>query len=148
VPPERGAGWPMPRLVALAEAAPAEEVCGLLVRSPGGEVEAWPIANASGTPATAFELEPGGLLLAMRRLDEAGGQLVAIYHSHLAGGAGLSPRDLDGALADGAPLLGGVAQLVVALEDGQATAIRAHWWSGHAFEPTDMWPGELNPPQG
>lgn len=146
--PELGAGWPLPRLVALAEAAPAEEVCGLLVRSPGGEVAAWPIANASPTPATAFELEPNGLLLAMQRLDETGGEVVAIYHSHLAGGAGLSTRDLDGALAGGAPFLGGVAQLVVALEGGRVTAIRAHRWTGHAFEASDVWPDPLDHRQG
>ncbi len=138
--PELGAGgWPIARLVALAEASPAEEVCGLLVSGTGGEVEPWPFTNVSATPASAFEFEPRELLGALRRLDEAGGRLVAVYHSHLAGGAGLSPRDVAGALVDGAPVLPGAAQVVVALEGGRARRIRAHRWTGQGFEPSDLW---------
>ncbi len=137
--PELGAGWPGERLVALAEGSPAAEVCGLLVSGAGGEVEPWPITNASATPATAFELEPRELLGALRRLEAAGGRLVAVYHSHLAGGADLSPRDLAGALVDGTPVLPGAAQVVVALEGGQARRVRAHRWTGQGFEPVDLW---------
>jgi proteasome lid subunit RPN8/RPN11 len=146
--PEGGRGWPLARLVALAEGSPAGEVCGLLVRAPDGQVEAWPIDNASGSPVTGFELEPRELLEALRRLDAGGGQMVAVYHSHLAGGAGLSARDLAGALVDGAPLLGGVAQVVVAMEGGQATTVRVHRWSGLAYEPADLWSHLPPPPSG
>ena len=50
--------------------------------------------NVAPAPATAFELAPTELLAALRRLDGERGELVAVYHSHLAGGAGLSTRDL------------------------------------------------------
>jgi desampylase len=131
--------WPLARLVALAEGSPAAEVCGLLVRQGQAEAEPWPLANVSATPATAFELAPGEVLGALRRLDETGLRLVGVYHSHLAGGAELSARDLAGALADGRPILPGVAQLVVALEGGRARLVRVHRWCGHRFEPTDLW---------
>ena len=132
-------GWPLARLVALAEDSPDAEVCGLLVRGRRGETEAWPVANVAGHPATAFELEPRALLRVLRELDGSGGQLVGVYHSHLAGGADLSARDLAGALADGAPILAGAAQLVVALEAGLATVIKIHRWSGREFEPSELW---------
>jgi proteasome lid subunit RPN8/RPN11 len=134
---EPGEGWPLARLVELAEGSPDREACGLLVKV-GGAVEVWPVANLSDTPATAFELEPAGLLAALRRLDREGGELAAVYHSHLAGGADLSPRDLAGALAGGTPILPGVAQLVVALEGGRARGIRLHRWDGRGFEPNDL----------
>jgi proteasome lid subunit RPN8/RPN11 len=135
------ASWPLARLVALAEDSPAAEICGLLVRRGEAEAEAepWPIANVSATPATAFELAPGEVLGALRRMDVTGMRLVGVYHSHLAGGAALSTRDLAGALAEGRPVLPGVVQLVVALEGGQARLIRVHRWCGHGFSPTDLW---------
>ncbi len=133
------AGWPLERLVALAEGSPAAEICGLLVRRGEAEAEPWPIRNVSATPITAFELAPGEVMGALQRLDGTGMQLVGIYHSHLAGGAALSARDLDGALADGRPVLPGVAQLVVALESGRARLVRLHRWGGHGFEATDLW---------
>jgi proteasome lid subunit RPN8/RPN11 len=135
---EPGAGWPLERLVALAEGSPAEEVCGLLVRE-ASEVRAWPMRNVARAPANAFELDPRDLLSALRRLDGEGGELVAVYHSHLRGGADLSPRDLAGALAGGSPVLPGVAQLVVALERGRAVRVRLHRWSGAGYAASDPW---------
>jgi proteasome lid subunit RPN8/RPN11 len=132
------AGWPLPRLVALAEGSPAAEVCGLLVRV-GERVEPWPMDNAAADPARAFALAPRDLLAALRRLDAEGGQLVAVYHSHLAGGADLSARDLAGAVVEGRPLLPGAAQLVVALDRGRAASVRVHRWTGSAFEASELW---------
>jgi proteasome lid subunit RPN8/RPN11 len=126
------------QLVELAERSPAAEACGLLVRA-GGGIEPWPVANVAPHPAMAFELEPAGLLEALRRLDRGGGALVAIYHSHLAGGADLSARDLAGAQAGGAPIWPGVAQLVVALEGGRARRVRLHCWTGRSFQAADLW---------
>jgi proteasome lid subunit RPN8/RPN11 len=127
------------RLAALAEGSPTEEVCGLLVRL-AGEVTPWPVRNVATAPATAYELDPRELLAALRRLDREGGDLLAVFHSHLAGGADLSPRDLAGALAGGSPILPGVAQLVVAMEQGRANRIRVHRWSGSEYQASEPWP--------
>jgi proteasome lid subunit RPN8/RPN11 len=137
--PELGAGWPVDRLVALAEASPAAEICGLLVGGAGGDVVAWPFANVALTPATAFRFGSQELLGALRRLERSGDQVVAVYHSHLAGGADLSARDLAAALIDDAPVLPGAVQLVVALEGGAARSVRAHRLTGGCFEPVDLW---------
>jgi proteasome lid subunit RPN8/RPN11 len=138
VEPDPGLGWPLGDLVSLAEGSPGAEVCGLLVRGGDGRVRPWPVANVSATPTTAFELEPAGLLRALRHLDGSGEELVAVYHSHLAGGPGLSARDLAGALIDGVPVLPGAALLVISLEDGRASGVRAHRWSGARFEPAEL----------
>lgn len=128
-----------PRLAALAEAEPAQEVCGLVVAGADGRPEAWPMRNAAPDPRLAFALDPADLLRALRRLDGEGLSLLAVYHSHPAGGPDLSVRDLDGALVDGEPLLGGVAQVVVALHAGRASTVRAHRWAGRHFQGVDLW---------
>ena len=135
---EGGPAWPLARLAALAEASPGAEVCGLLVRI-GEGIEPWPLGNVAPAPATAFELAPLELLAALRRLDLERAELMAVYHSHLAGGADLSARDLAGALADGTPILPGVAQVVVALEGGRARRIRVHRWTGAGFAAAEPW---------
>jgi proteasome lid subunit RPN8/RPN11 len=80
------------------------------------------------------------VLAALRRLDQSEGKLLAVYHSHLAGGADLSARDLAGALAGDGPALPGVAQVVVALHAGRVRSIRAHRWCSCGFEPAELWP--------
>jgi len=128
-----------PTLAALAEAEPGQEICGLVVARADGQPEAWPLRNAAPDPRRAFALDPSDLLVALRRLDGEGLALLAVYHSHPEGGAELSARDLDGALANGAPLLGGVAQLVVALRAGRASTVRAHRWALGRFQGMDLW---------
>lgn len=129
-----------PRLAALAEADPDQEACGLVVGGPsGGQVEPWPLQNRAPDPRRAFLLGPAELLAALRRLDAEGRVLLAVYHSHPAGGAELSQQDLAGALVDGAPLLGGVAQVVVALERGRAVRVRAHRWRDVRYVGDDLW---------
>jgi proteasome lid subunit RPN8/RPN11 len=127
------------RLAALAEADAAREVCGLVVAGEGGPAEVWPLENAAADPRRAFAIAPADLLRALRRLEAEGRRLLAVYHSHPEGGAGLSARDLDQALVDGEPLLGGVAQVVIALRDGRACTVRAHRWTGGRFEGEDLW---------
>lgn len=138
-PPEEPLQAVVGRLVALAEAEPGREACGLVVGLPGGPPDPWPFANAAPDPLRRFELAPGDLLAALTRLDRLGGTLLAVYHSHLVGGPDLSAADLDAALAGGQPLWPGVAQLVVALEQGRAVAVRCHRWGGASFEGRDLW---------
>lgn len=131
------AAWPALR--ALAEGAPSREVCGLLVRPPGGEVEVWPLTNAALDPGRAFAVAPVELLAALRRLDAAGGELLAVFHSHPFGGATLSAEDLRQAVIDGIPVLPGVAQVVVALEQGRAVEVRVHRWTDDHYEGSTGW---------
>jgi proteasome lid subunit RPN8/RPN11 len=128
-----------PALVALAEADPLREVCGLIVAGPDGVAEPWSLPNRAAAPARAYELAPEALLDALRRLDIEGKALLAVFHSHPDGGADLSRRDLEAALADGEPLLQGVAQIVVSMSSGRALLVRVHRWSKHQFGGADLW---------
>jgi proteasome lid subunit RPN8/RPN11 len=133
------------RLAALAEASPGRETCGLVLDWGECAWEVRPLANAAGDPARAYALAPADLLAALRELDGRGGRLAAVFHSHPSGGADLSRRDLEAALCDGRPLLDGVAQVVVALSDGRAEAVRVHRWDGRRYAGRDLW---RRPPPG
>jgi proteasome lid subunit RPN8/RPN11 len=126
-------------LAALAEDDPLREVCGLVVRAADGSLEPWPLPNGASDPGRGFEIPAPALLDAMRRLDERRAGLIAVYHSHPVGGAGLSRRDLDLALAGGQPALPGVAQVVVALEAGRAACVRVYRWCGSSYLGRDLW---------
>lgn len=126
------------RLAALAEASPEREVCGLVVRRPDGACEVRPMQNVSARPEDSFEIAPAALLEVLEALDGEGGELLAVYHSHPRGGADLSQRDLDAMLCDGEPLLGGVAQVVIALSGGRAEEVRAHRWDGQTYAQTRL----------
>jgi proteasome lid subunit RPN8/RPN11 len=134
------------RLAILAEAAPDREVCGLVESGPDGEPRLRPLANQAPDPASAFALAAADVLAALRRAEGEGGTLLAIYHSHPRGGAGLSARDLDQALCDGRPLLPGVEQIVIALVDGRSERVRRYRWDGGRYRGVDLWRrGEADP---
>ncbi|MFA9459371.1 M67 family metallopeptidase [Thiohalorhabdus sp. Cl-TMA] len=76
-----------------AAARPEEEVCGLLSGHGNVADTLLPVENALHSPH-AFDMEPAGLLDAMRNIRESGGELVAIYHSHPFGPAYPSRTDV------------------------------------------------------
>ncbi len=69
------------------------ECVGLLVGRAGRAEAAWPLPNVSPRPEVAYEADPRALVAALRRMDEAGLELVGIYHSHPNGVAWPSPTD-------------------------------------------------------
>ena len=121
------------RIAALSEAEPGREVCGLLLLGAGGACEVWPCRNVSPAPARAFDLDPGDLLEALERADEANLAVAAVYHSHPGGGPGLSRRDRGGALAGDLPLVPGAALLVVARREGGPPRILRFRWTGQGY---------------
>jgi proteasome lid subunit RPN8/RPN11 len=131
------------RLVALAEADPAREVCGFVTIAPDGEVEVVPARNvagerewASGAPGDvrrAYLADPAAHLALSRRLRRDGGRIAAVYHSHVDAPARLSEVDVEEALCDGAPILGGVDQIVIGTRSGKVTEIHVFRWRDGAF---------------
>lgn len=78
---------PIPRVIVnqvlrQAEHAPEEEVCGLIAGVGSEMRRCYPVPNVAGDRRRLFEMEPKGLIEAMRRMRENGEELVAIYHSH------------------------------------------------------------------
>ena len=83
----------------------------------------------------AFTLDPRAWLALLRDADRAGERVLAIAHSHPDGGSHFSAEDQRWAAPDGAPLLPGVAHLVVAFKHGRARAARwAVWTDGDFLE--------------
>ena len=86
-------------LVAHAESTYPDECCGaLLGRQESGRrlaLEALPLENSyAGSRRTRYELSPRDFLKADRLAEEAGMELVGIYHSHPDADAYFSETDL------------------------------------------------------
>jgi proteasome lid subunit RPN8/RPN11 len=84
------------RLLAVAQARPGEEVCGFVVRTADG-CAVRPIGNVADDRARRFEMDPAGMIDALRSARDDGEEILAIYHSHPAGPA--TPSALDQRLA-------------------------------------------------
>ncbi|HKJ88200.1 MAG TPA: M67 family metallopeptidase [Gammaproteobacteria bacterium] len=81
------------RLLAEADGRPDEEICGLLAGRAGEAEIHLPVENALHSDG-AFDMDPAGLIAAMRRIRESGRELVGIYHSHPHGPAFPSATDV------------------------------------------------------
>jgi proteasome lid subunit RPN8/RPN11 len=132
------------RVAALCEAAPEREACGFVVHR-GGTTEVVPIPNVADrlhaadpgrfprTGREAYVMDPGAVLRVHEALDREGGVILAVWHSHVDRPAHLSADDRDGAVVDGAPVLPGAEQLVVALVHGRAAEVRRFGLEGGAL---------------
>jgi len=69
------------------------EVCGLVAGRNGVAIAAYSGRNISPTPAVTYELDHDTLARIIE-FEDAGLELVAIYHSHPRGPATLSPTDI------------------------------------------------------
>jgi len=76
-----------------ARAGYPEEICGIIAGKDGVGTALYRGRNVSPTPRVAYELDAATLA---RQIDfeEEGLELVAIYHSHPAGPATVSPTDV------------------------------------------------------
>jgi len=127
------------RLARAAESDPGREVCGFVVRRSHGELEVTPVPNAvpPGQAPTTFAMDGAAQLRVLRRLEEEGGEVVAIYHSHLEATAEPSAADLAGAVCEGRPVWPGVEHIVIALRGGRVADIRRYRLAGAGFAPLD-----------
>jgi proteasome lid subunit RPN8/RPN11 len=131
--PPPGSGGTVRSVCTLAEASPGREVCGFVLEGPGG-LEVVSAPNVADDPARGFRIAPEAVLSVLRRADEPGRKVAALFHSHPAGGAALSARDLAELVVDGSPALPGAQLWVIALESGKAVELRAFGWQGGRFE--------------
>ena len=80
-----------------ARAALPDEAVGLLAGAKGKITAVIPLPNIA--PTGQFHADPHAQYQAERQLQRDGTQLLAIYHSHPAGGTQLSPLDIKFATA-------------------------------------------------
>jgi proteasome lid subunit RPN8/RPN11 len=69
------------QIIAQSRAGKPEEICGLLRGRAGRAVEALPARNVAGDRVNNYEVDPRSLLRQFE-FEEAGDEMVAIYHSH------------------------------------------------------------------
>jgi [CysO sulfur-carrier protein]-S-L-cysteine hydrolase len=142
-----GVAWDgdvLARIAALCEADPAREVCGFLVRR-GGALEVVPIPNVADryhaadperfprTSRDSYLMDPRAQLRLHRELEAAGGEIVAVWHSHVEVGAYFSAKDAADAVVEGVPQVPGAEYLVVGVRGGRATEARRFVLEGGAF---------------
>ncbi len=82
------------QLLTQAQQSPEREVCGLVSSRDGRPVKVYPVTNVATEPGRLFQMDPQGLIEAMRDMRERGEELFAIYHSHPHGPAAPSATDL------------------------------------------------------
>lgn len=82
-------------LLRLAQAAPDEEVCGLIAGGSAGVTRYFAITNVAADRTRFFELDPKGQIDALREMRACGEELQAIYHSHPRGPAEPSRLDIE-----------------------------------------------------
>jgi [CysO sulfur-carrier protein]-S-L-cysteine hydrolase len=80
-------------MLAHLRAAYPEEACGLMAGSAGEVARLYPVENRLHS-SVAYEMEPRQQLQALQSLEEAGWELLAIYHSHPHGPETPSAQDV------------------------------------------------------
>ena len=123
------------RLVALCEADPGREVCGFLVRR-GGELQVVPVTNVADryhaadpqafprTSRDSYLMDAREQLRVHKELDAWGGEIVAVWHSHVECGAYFSEKDRADAVVDGVQAVPGAEYLVLAVHGGRVTEVK------------------------
>ena len=139
----------MARLVGLCEADPAREVCGFVVRR-GAALEVVPVPNVADryhaadperfprTSRDGYLMDPKAQLRLHRELEGGGGEIVAVWHSHVETGAYFSEKDRADAVVDGVQAVPGAEYLVLGLRGGRVTEARRFRWDGREFVEAEL----------
>jgi proteasome lid subunit RPN8/RPN11 len=137
------------RLVALCEADPSREVCGFVVRRDGA-LHVVPVANAADryhqvdparfprTSRDSYLMDAREQLRVHRELEAWGGEIVAVWHSHVEVGAYFSEKDRADALVDGVQTVPGAEYLVLGVRGGRVTEVRRYRLDGGAFVESEL----------
>ena len=127
------------QLVARCEAEPEREACGFVVRR-AAALEVVPVENVADayhardparfprTSRTSYLMDPKAQLRLLRALEQDGGEIVAVWHSHVEVGAYFSAKDRADATVDGAPILPGAEYLVLGVRGGKVDEVRRFVW--------------------
>lgn len=131
-----GSPYPADVLAAVrarCEARPDAERCGFVLRRRDGALEVVEVENALAAAEAGAEeargryvMDPAAVLQVLLRVDREGGDIAAVWHSHVDAPAVLSARDRAEALVGGRPALPGAEQLVVSVVEGRVAEVRRY----------------------
>ena len=85
-------------MVAHAREDLPNECCGMIGGRDGEATEVVRVANAAASPLR-YEMDPQGQYNALKLIEDGGGELLAIYHSHTKSAAYPSQTDVNQAVA-------------------------------------------------
>lgn len=106
-------------MLAHANSELPNECCGMLGGEAGGDpVTLYPATNAEASPLR-YSLDAADQFRIMKEMEDAGEELLGIYHSHTKSAAYPSQTDINLATYPG------VAYLIVSLVPGESEPIRA-----------------------
>jgi proteasome lid subunit RPN8/RPN11 len=132
------------RLAALCEADPAREVCGFVVRREGAlhvvQVEnvadRYHAVDPERFPRTSrdsYLMDPKAQLRVQRELEAWGGEVAAVWHSHVEVGAYFSEKDRADAVVDGVQAVPGAEYLVLGVRGGRVTEVKRFRFTDAGF---------------
>jgi [CysO sulfur-carrier protein]-S-L-cysteine hydrolase len=108
-------------MVAHAREDLPNECCGMVGGSDGAATSVVPVENAAASPLR-FEMDPQGQYDALKAIEDGGGELLAIYHSHTRSAAYPSQTDVNQAVN-----WPDAIYVIVSLEDPAAPDVKAYW---------------------
>ncbi|HEU4381987.1 MAG TPA: Mov34/MPN/PAD-1 family protein [Anaeromyxobacteraceae bacterium] len=134
------------RIVAFCEADPLREVCGFVARlGPCAPLEVVAIPNVADryhaadpasfprTSRNSYLMDPRVQFRVVEELERAGGNVVAVWHSHVEVGAYFSAKDQADAVVGDLQLLPGAEYLVFAVSAGRVTEAKRYRYDGAGF---------------
>jgi proteasome lid subunit RPN8/RPN11 len=107
-------------LIAHAREDLPNECCGMIGGRDGEATEVIRVVNAAATPLR-YEMDPQGQYDALKRIEDGGGELLAIYHSHTKSAAYPSQTDVNQAVAWPEQIY-----VIVSLADEEAPDVKAY----------------------
>jgi [CysO sulfur-carrier protein]-S-L-cysteine hydrolase len=96
------------------------ECCGMVGGRDGEATEAIRVVNAAATPLR-YEMDPQGQFNALKKIEDGGNELLAIYHSHTKSAAYPSQTDVNQAIAWPDQIY-----VIVSLADADAPDVKAY----------------------
>ena len=107
-------------MVAHAREDLPNECCGMVGGKDGEATEVVRVVNAAATPLR-YEMDPQGQFNALKKIEDGGGELLAIYHSHTKSAAYPSQTDVNQAVAWPDQIY-----VIVSLADEDAPDVKAY----------------------
>jgi proteasome lid subunit RPN8/RPN11 len=108
-------------MVAHAREDLPNECCGMVGGNGGEATSVVRVVNSAASPLR-FEMDPQGQYDALKEIEEGGGELLAIYHSHTKSAAYPSQTDVNQAVN-----WPDAIYVIVSLEDPDSPDVKAYW---------------------
>jgi len=108
-------------MVAHAREDLPNECCGMVGGSDGEATSVIRVENSAASPLR-FEMDPQGQYDALKTIEDGGGELLAIYHSHTKSAAYPSQTDVNQAVN-----WPDAIYVIVSLEDSDRPDVKAYW---------------------